>query len=73
MSSSNKILRHEGYQLYLDALPMLLALVLLNIIHPGLVLKGPESSIPSGKVKWWKGRSAAFEPLALQSFDRSQS
>ena len=63
-SSTNPILSHEAFQLYLDALPMLLALMLLNIVHPGLVLKGPGSSFPSG-VKWWKGRSAAFEPLAM--------
>ncbi|KAL6890071.1 RTA1 like domain-containing protein [Trichoderma evansii] len=70
VSSSNEVLHHEGYQLYLDALPMLLALASLNLIHPGLVLKGPGCSIPSSKILWWKGRSAAFEPLALQSFDR---
>jgi hypothetical protein len=65
-------LRHEAYQLYLDALPMLLALASLNLIHPGIVLKGPESSIPSTKIRWWKGRAAAFEPLALESFDRRE-
>ncbi|KAL9487834.1 hypothetical protein ACSS6W_000111 [Trichoderma asperelloides] len=72
VSSSNKILRHEGYQLYLDALPMLLVLASLNLIHPGLVLKGPGCSFPSSKIRWWKGRSAAFEPLALRSFDRRE-
>ncbi|PTB36185.1 hypothetical protein M441DRAFT_122346, partial [Trichoderma asperellum CBS 433.97] len=51
VSSSNKILRHEGYQLYLDALPMLLALASLNLIHPGLVLKGPGCSFPSSKIR----------------------
>lgn len=72
VSSSNKILRHEAYQLYLDGLPMLLALVSLNLVHPGIVLRGPGSSLPSSKIRWWKGRSAPFEPLALQSFDRRE-
>ncbi|KAL7905192.1 RTA1 like domain-containing protein [Trichoderma velutinum] len=72
VSSSNEILRHEGYQLYLDALPMLLALASLNLVHPGIVLKGPGSSFPSSKIQWWKGRSAAFEPITLQSFDRRE-
>ncbi|GJN80164.1 hypothetical protein PLIIFM63780_003688 [Purpureocillium lilacinum] len=70
VSSSNAILRHEAFQLYLDALPMLLAIASLNIVHPGMVLKGPESSFPSSKIRWWRGRSAAFEPLALQSLER---
>ncbi|KAL6693194.1 RTA1 like domain-containing protein [Trichoderma pleuroticola] len=72
VSSSNEILRHEAYQLYLDALPMLLALASLNLVHPGIVLKGPGSSFPSSKTHWWKGRSAAFEPITLQSFDRRE-
>lgn len=46
VSSSNPILTHEGYTFGLDALPMLLAAVLLNIVHPGLVLKGPDSEFP---------------------------
>jgi len=46
VSSSNPILNHEGYTYGLDALPMLLAAVLLNAIHPGLILKGPESEFP---------------------------
>ncbi|KAJ6445102.1 RTA1 domain-containingprotein [Purpureocillium lavendulum] len=70
VSSSNAILRHEAYQLYLDALPMLLAIAFLNIVHPGMVLKGPGSSFPSSRIRWWRGRSAAFEPLALQSLER---
>jgi hypothetical protein len=33
----------------LDATPMFLAVVLLNIFHPGRVLVGPESKFPSRK------------------------
>lgn len=51
---------------------MLVALASLNLVHPGLVLKGPGCNFPSSKIRWWKGRSAAFEPLALQSFDRRE-
>ncbi|KAH7268778.1 RTA1 like protein-domain-containing protein [Fusarium solani] len=70
-SSSNVILRHEEFQLYLDALPMLIAVVVLNVVHPGMVLQGPESSFPSIKTKWWHGRSVAFETLELSSNERS--
>ncbi|KAM0545346.1 hypothetical protein ACHAPJ_011418 [Fusarium lateritium] len=70
-SSSNVVLRHEGFQLYLDALPMLIAVAMLNMIHPGMVLKGPGSEFPSSKVKWWHGRSMAFETLELSSTART--
>lgn len=41
------MLTNEVYVWCLDALPVLLGLVLLNIIHPGLVLRGPDSEFPS--------------------------
>ncbi|KAJ9414329.1 hypothetical protein QL093DRAFT_2106797 [Fusarium oxysporum] len=69
--ANNVVLRHEEFQLYLDALPMLIALVLLNVVHPGQVLKGPGANFPSAKVKWWHGRSVAFETLELSSTHRS--
>ncbi|KND88821.1 hypothetical protein TOPH_06534, partial [Tolypocladium ophioglossoides CBS 100239] len=44
--SDNPILTHEIYPFLLDAFPMLLALVLLNACHPGLVLRGPHGEFP---------------------------
>ncbi|KAI1463051.1 RTA1 like protein-domain-containing protein [Daldinia caldariorum] len=55
-SSSNPFLQHEAFQFCLDAFPMLVALGLLNIVHPGIVLRGPDSSFPRGSWKWWKNR-----------------
>jgi hypothetical protein len=46
LSIDNPLLTHEFYQYVLDALPMMLAALLLNIVHPGHVLKGPESEFP---------------------------
>ena len=46
VSSSNTILTHESYSFGLDAAPMTLALTLLNIMHPGFVLRGAESEFP---------------------------
>jgi RTA1 like protein len=43
VNSNNPILRSENYTFVLDGFPMLLALLLLNVMHPGLVLRGPES------------------------------
>ena len=40
---------HEAYQYCLDSTPMLLALVLLNIWHPGRIMPGKESDLPSRK------------------------
>jgi hypothetical protein len=45
-TSTNPILTHEGYTYGLDALPMLLAVLVINVIHPGLILKGPDSDFP---------------------------
>jgi hypothetical protein len=42
----NKLVSEEGYMLGLEATPMLIAATLLSVIHPGLVLKGPDSEFP---------------------------
>ncbi|KAF9628944.1 putative rta1 domain protein [Lasiodiplodia theobromae] len=49
---SNKILYNESYLLYLDGLPMLLAVIVLAVVHPGMVLQGPDSSYPK-RLHWW--------------------
>ncbi|EEA28511.1 hypothetical protein TMatcc_003159 [Talaromyces marneffei ATCC 18224] len=40
---------HEAFQYCLDSLPMLLALIILNIVHPGAIMRGPMCEIPSRK------------------------
>ncbi|GKT45369.1 putative lipoate-protein ligase A [Colletotrichum spaethianum] len=45
-NSDNPILTNENYAFGLDALPMVLALVLLNAMHPGIVLRGENSEFP---------------------------
>ena len=42
---------HEAYQYCLDSLPMLLALVALNIMHPGRIMPGKKSDMPSHKAR----------------------
>lgn len=67
ISSSNPILSNEAYQLGLDALPMFVALVVLNVVHPGMVLKGPESSFPP---RWKRRRNGKFgDDSVLQPLD----
>jgi len=46
---NSKIPNHEAFQYCLDSLPMLLALALLNVVHPGRVMAGKESNIPGRK------------------------
>ncbi|KAF2706984.1 RTA1 domain-containing protein [Pleomassaria siparia CBS 279.74] len=46
---SNPLPYHEIYPLILDAFPMVTAITILTVIHPGMVLKGPESEFPSRK------------------------
>jgi hypothetical protein len=36
-------LTHEVYEYVLDAVPMFIALLVLNIVHPGRILQGPDS------------------------------
>lgn len=45
-NADNPLLTNETYVFCLDALPVLLGLILLNVLHPGLVLRGPESEFP---------------------------
>lgn len=40
---------------------MFIALLILNIVHPGLVLKGPESSFPRGWKRQSRDKSNALE------------
>lgn len=51
-SPSNKILYDENYLLYLDGLPMLLAVIILAVVHPGMVFQGPDSSYPKRLHCW---------------------
>ncbi|KAI1373191.1 RTA1 like protein-domain-containing protein [Hypoxylon crocopeplum] len=43
---SNPLLTNESYFYVLEAMPMLLAILTFNIVHPGLTLVGPESEMP---------------------------
>jgi hypothetical protein len=48
-SESNSLPFKERYALGLDAFPMVLAILILAVIHPGLVLRGEGSEFPSRK------------------------
>jgi hypothetical protein len=46
---TSNIPNHEVYQYCLDTLPMLIALIILNVVHPGRVMPGKECDIPGRK------------------------
>ncbi|OJJ51782.1 hypothetical protein ASPZODRAFT_12589 [Penicilliopsis zonata CBS 506.65] len=47
----SSIPRHEAFQYCLDSLPMLFALVLLNVFHPGRIMPGKDSDMPGRKLR----------------------
>jgi len=57
---------HEAYQYCLDSLPMLFASVLLNVVHPGRIMPGKQSNIPSRRERKKNGVSCKFEPLKFE-------
>lgn len=84
VNAHNTLLIHEGYPLGLDATPILIALVLLNIMHPGFVLRGPESEFPKlsrkekkalkeQKKQAKKARKAGVQQLEELSIDKRSS
>ncbi|WXC65394.1 hypothetical protein SNK03_011197 [Fusarium graminearum] len=84
VNAHNTLLIHEGYPLGLDATPILIALVLLNIMHPGFVLRGPESEFPKlsrkekkalkeQKKQAKKDRKAGVQQLEKLSIDKRSS
>jgi hypothetical protein len=65
--SVNALIAKEGYAFGLDAVPMMLALLLLATVHPGIVLKGPHSEFPSRKEKILKTQTEMDETSITKS------
>ncbi|KAL2879730.1 hypothetical protein SGCOL_004772 [Colletotrichum sp. CLE4] len=42
----NVLITHEAYFYVLEALPMLLAIAVFNVVHPSMVMNGPGSDMP---------------------------
>jgi hypothetical protein len=55
---------HEAYQYCLDSVPMLIALVILNVFHPGRIMRGKESDLPSRKERKAAGMHNKSESAA---------
>ncbi|KAK4063550.1 hypothetical protein Trihar35433_8258 [Trichoderma harzianum] len=62
---------HEAYQYALDSLPMLLALVAFNAVHPGRIMSDSKSDLPSFRMQEDRtqiGSADAAQPIVLNSF-----
>ncbi|KAK3899422.1 protein RTM1 [Staphylotrichum tortipilum] len=70
-NASNPVLANEAYQLGLDGLPMLLALILLNMVHPTKVLKDPDSDFPRTWAKRWRRKDKSGNGTEFQELDES--
>ncbi|KAM5440968.1 hypothetical protein MferCBS31731_004107 [Microsporum ferrugineum] len=50
-TASNPIPHHEWYMYVFDAVPMLAAIGVWNIVHPGKILRGPDAKMPSSGLR----------------------
>jgi len=55
---SSNLTNHEAYFYVLEATPMALALILLNVWHPGMYLVGPDSEFPKKEKKAKKSKAS---------------
>jgi hypothetical protein len=46
-TASNPLPFHESYFYALEAVPMIFAILLFNVTHPGTILFGQDSEVPS--------------------------
>lgn len=68
---SNPLPYHEIYPLVLDAFPMVTAITVLTILHPGMVLKGPESEFPSRKERKAEKKAKKAEKKVLKAKNKN--
>lgn len=62
--AKNPLPYKEVYNFVLDALPMLLAVLLLNLVHPGRILQGEGSEFPKGPSRKEKRAAKVEKRLA---------
>ena len=78
----SSIVYHEGYQYVFDSTVMLIALVLFNVVHPGRIMPGKHSELPSRKERkaagkeyqWGRAREQQGDaPLSYESSTQLES
>lgn len=47
----SQIPNHEVYMFILESLPMFVAIMLFNVVHPGAIMPGKENNIPGRKAR----------------------
>ncbi len=61
----------EAYQYCLDSLPMLVALVLFNVIHPGRIMPGKKSDMPGFRERRRQRKASKLNEGRNGSYDSS--
>ncbi|KAI4147707.1 MAG: hypothetical protein L6R39_003031 [Caloplaca ligustica] len=63
----SSIPNHEAYQYIFDTVPMLIALVVYNAVHPGRIMPGKEGDFPSRRERknYFKGDGLGSSSLPL--------
>ena len=63
----SSIPNHEAYQYCLDSLPMWIALVLFNVVHPGRIMPGKEGDFPPRRErKTFAGRRGVDRSFGIE-------
>lgn len=65
---SNPLLTNETYFFVLEATPMLFAISIFNIVHPGSVMAGPESEMPG----FWTTCTGLFRKKEFRKLDEPE-
>ncbi|TEY71536.1 hypothetical protein BOTCAL_0091g00210 [Botryotinia calthae] len=65
----SSIPNHEAFQYSLDSVPMLFALVILNIFHPGRIMADSDSNIPGRKARKSKAFRTKLQKVANSDID----
>lgn len=73
----SQIPNHEAYMFVLESLPMFVAIMLFNVVHPGAVMPGKDNNIPGRKERknmFPKGQRGfnklAYEGVGYESVGR---
>jgi RTA1 like protein len=76
--TSNPVPYHEWYAYAFDAVPMLLAILCWNLLHPGRIIRGPDAKLPPGFFRRYlccccRKRKQAHEPFKMNGNESSRS
>jgi len=72
-AGNSSIPNHEAYFYCLDALPMAIVVYLVNLIHPGPILVGPEAEFPRKSRKQKKEEKQAKKEAKKEEEEKKRA